>query len=78
MGLQPEISALQILSFYTYLGVGCQEGHAPSVPTYLDCRVENFLTCLHWLHHGQGGFQVVYPLGLWSWSSGVVKVLSVT
>ena len=23
----------------------------------------------------EGGFQVVYPLGLWSWSSGVVKVL---
>ena len=23
----------------------------------------------------EGGFQVVYPLGLWSRSSGVVKVL---
>ena len=23
----------------------------------------------------EGGFQVVYPLGLWSGSSGVVKVL---
>ena len=23
----------------------------------------------------EGGFQVVYPLGLWSWFSGVVKVL---
>ena len=23
----------------------------------------------------EGGFQVVYPLGLWSWSSGVVKLL---
>ena len=23
----------------------------------------------------KGGFQVVHPLGLWSWFSGVVKVL---
>ena len=24
----------------------------------------------------EGGFQVVYPLGMWSWFSGVVKVLN--
>ena len=23
----------------------------------------------------EGGFQVVFPLGLWPWSSGVVKVI---
>ena len=32
------------------------------------------MSCVQ-LSAAEGGFQVVYPLGLWSRSSGVVKVL---
>ena len=30
---------------------------------------------MSYVQQSEGGFQVVYPLGLWSRSSGVVKVL---
>lgn len=36
-----------------------QEGHAPSVPTHLDCRVEQLLICLHRLHHAHQSQVVV-------------------
>ena len=58
-------------------GLGLDSACPPGFQTQLHVNTslrtgEGPVSCMQL---SEGGFMVVYPLGLWSWSLGVVKVL---
>ena len=54
--------------------VVCSHSHLEAF-TYVTTSLSTAGGPVSYVQLSQGGFQVVYPLSLWSWFSGVVKVL---